>query len=313
MLENLFINYANYPLRNNLENIRIIFEDIFSCAEPGRSAGKIFSKWLIDGIVELSRLNDPKIAKEALKTIKKEREIFTNVYDVAYEAIYMYRNKFCEKECFETYGIDYDEVLKKNGLSSDVRLKCYECYQLNYINHLSELVLMGNLKDMIEFFIMDKDTYHTIPKKTLDELNIKIGDRNRVSASGSFENLYLRDAYGCMRVEGEITDDGELKKSHFLDLTNLVHEANSAYPLKTRFIDVLNSLVGFSLTEFLLNNDPKKIKRCGECMKFYVSKTIRPSRFCSDKCRLAWHNRKYIESGKAKEYKKKGRKEGKYQ
>jgi hypothetical protein len=57
----------------------------------------------------------------------------------------------------------------------------------------------------------------------------------------------------------------------------------------------------------------ERLKKCSYCNNFFASKTARETRFCSDKCRLTYHNRKYISSGKAREYKRKGRLEGKYQ
>jgi len=69
--------------------------------------------------------------------------------------------------------------------------------------------------------------------------------------------------------------------------------------------------LAYCLIEFLIPEENRRyINKCRKCQKFYVSKTIRPSKFCSDKCRLAWHNRKRIVSGKAAEYKRRKRKEG---
>jgi hypothetical protein len=73
----------------------------------------------------------------------------------------------------------------------------------------------------------------------------------------------------------------------------------------------LNTPVPFFLVEFLKQPKNKKlIHICDECRIFFISKTIRPTRFCSDKCRLSWHNRKRIESGEHRDYKRKKRKEG---
>ena len=69
----------------------------------------------------------------------------------------------------------------------------------------------------------------------------------------------------------------------------------------------------FCAVEFLRNIDRRKIKKCKECGDFYVSKTVRPSKFCSDKCRMASNNRERIASGKARDYKAQKRKEGLYQ
>jgi hypothetical protein len=52
------------------------------------------------------------------------------------------------------------------------------------------------------------------------------------------------------------------------------------------------------------------LHNCQNCENFYFPKTKRKSKYCSDKCRLAFHNRKRIKSGIAKDYKRKKRREG---
>ena len=116
-----------------------------------------------------------------------------------------------------------------------------------------------------------------------------------------------------MGVQAHFPACGELKRIPVLDLGLLTDERRSSsdpYAAKTRFADTLESLVGYSLTEFLLHNDVRKLNRCQECREFYVSRTVRPSKFCSPKCRLGFHNRKRIESGEHREYKRKKRERG---
>ena len=61
---------------------------------------------------------------------------------------------------------------------------------------------------------------------------------------------------------------------------------------------------------FKLEDGCKYIRKCQYCDKYYISKTKRMSKYCSDRCRLDFHNRKRIESGEAREYKRKKRQEG---
>jgi hypothetical protein len=49
---------------------------------------------------------------------------------------------------------------------------------------------------------------------------------------------------------------------------------------------------------------------CKNCEKYFISKTKRKAKFCSKECHNKWHNRKRIESGEAREYKRKKRMEG---
>jgi len=77
-----------------------------------------------------------------------------------------------------------------------------------------------------------------------------------------------------------------------------------------KFNDLVVNLANYCLCEFLINNDRRKLKYCRECSDFYISKTVRPSKFCSDKCRMAYNNRKRVKSGEAREYKRRKRREG---
>lgn len=86
-------------------------------------------------------------------------------------------------------------------------------------------------------------------------------------------------------------------------------ENEAAFP---RYLDGLPCNL---LIDYLAANDGNvnKIKRCTYCMNFFISKTTKESKFCSDKCRLNFHNKANIQSGKAAAYKKEGREKGRYQ
>ena len=126
------------------------------------------------------------------------------------------------------------------------------------------------MENMIPYVIVNEE----IHKKVDFGRQVEIGDKVRVPGGGGLENLYLSPAYDCIKTVAHITDDGELKKSDFVRLSNLIHEENSIYPIEIRFAYYLNSLVGYSLAEFLLHNDLRKLKRCPICNKFYVAKRI---------------------------------------
>ena len=56
----------------------------------------------------------------------------------------------------------------------------------------------------------------------------------------------------------------------------------------TRFADFLCSLVGFSLSEFLLNEDRRKLKECECCHRYTVAKKAAKEgqrKFCSESCK----------------------------
>jgi len=70
---------------------------------------------------------------------------------------------------------------------------------------------------------------------------------------------------------------------------------------------VCNQLLDF----FSESENVQKLHKCKECNSFFIAKTLRPQEFCSDKCRLAWNNRRRIESGEHKEYKRRRKESGK--
>jgi hypothetical protein len=76
------------------------------------------------------------------------------------------------------------------------------------------------------------------------------------------------------------------------------------------------SVIGYCLVRFWVSptlktaRSARLMQRCDNCEKYFIAKTTRTQRFCGDTCRQAWHNRRRIESGEAKEYKRKKRREG---
>lgn len=82
--------------------------------------------------------------------------------------------------------------------------------------------------------------------------------------------------------------------------------------------DRLENDLAYFLIEFVLQEKNRRlIHKCDECGKYYIADRVYTSKsgryFCRDKCRLDYHNREDIKSGKAKAAKRKGRREGKYQ
>jgi hypothetical protein len=109
----------------------------------------------------------------------------------------------------------------------------------------------------------------------------------------------------------KIKNDGSISRepSFFPEESFIIKDLfSSAYK---KFNNPAFRAISFLLIKFLmLPNSTKLIHQCDECREIYISITIKSRRFCSDKCRLSYHNRKRIESGEAKEYKRKKRMEG---
>jgi predicted RNA-binding Zn ribbon-like protein len=62
----------------------------------------------------------------------------------------------------------------------------------------------------------------------------------------------------------------------------------------------------YSAVQFLRSpRNRKLIHQCTECGKYFISETVRAQRFCpGGTCKDAYHNRRRIESGEARRYKR---------
>lgn len=82
--------------------------------------------------------------------------------------------------------------------------------------------------------------------------------------------------------------------------------------LGERYVSTYADVAIYFFVEFLKPHGNHSLFRlCDFCGRYFISSTKRKTRFCpEDKCRQTWHNRKRIETGEAKEYKRKKRKEG---
>lgn len=80
-------------------------------------------------------------------------------------------------------------------------------------------------------------------------------------------------------------------------------------------VETFDDPIAFCFVEFWKEEQSwQYLKKCSKCKQFFFRKTLKVelsgNHFCSDKCRLAFHNEKNIKSGKHAEYKRQKRKEG---
>lgn len=69
--------------------------------------------------------------------------------------------------------------------------------------------------------------------------------------------------------------------------------------------------LAYCIVEFFrVEKSIKYIGKCMECGDYFIRERLNNKKFCSDKCRLTLNNRRRIESGEHREYKRKKRKEG---
>lgn len=79
-------------------------------------------------------------------------------------------------------------------------------------------------------------------------------------------------------------------------------------------INRLRSDLAYCLITFWLDEKNRAcLHKCDYCDKYFLARKLYTSKnyFCSDGCRLIWNNRRRLESGEARGYKKRGHSEGK--
>lgn len=312
MLDNLFLTYANKSFRDNPKNLKKVFYEIWSLVD--RKVAHVTTKLIIDYVINyyLSK----KTYLDLYKTLKKSRrgrKDFSEHTAIAFAAVYGYLGNDCEQICRSDQRYCYDVMIKHKNSVKNERLKCIECEQLAFVNILSEIALGKSYWDTVRQHALTQaeiDQGIWISKTTILKPGMEIPDTQH-------GDLYwmMQNAYSCILCRASMKGDDIIEKSYCLSVEKhfFIHGGEQYIDLRHKFNDFIRSVVGYSLAEFLINNDRRKLKKCEECNLFFISKTVRQSKYCSDKCRLAHHNRKYILSGKAREYKKRGRLEGKYQ
>ena len=155
MLENLFLNYANYRLIDTPNNFIKIFEsinfDIFrEYKEYIRESIKLVAKF--------SEYETPEIAEE---NFQKDFDKFTSLlpaeewfsiwytndlwFNSAYLAVHGYFNGCIYTgdnftgDC-DLHGAERGEIFHNNLSKGNKRLKCHECDQLFFVSFLDEII-----------------------------------------------------------------------------------------------------------------------------------------------------------------------------
>ncbi|MBN1932311.1 MAG: hypothetical protein JW786_11970 [Desulfobacterales bacterium] len=141
---------------------------------------------------------------------------------------------------------------------------------------------------------------------TLREVIIDIINNKKIVPS-SFLNFFLVFYNLISWGKVYLAEDGLLVEELPFTESNFQRDKIEQTPLYLK--EYYCQPISYCLINFLKNRDNLKLlHKCQNCGKFYISKTLRESIFChGDKCRLAFHNRRRIESGENREYKRKKR------
>jgi hypothetical protein len=256
MIHDIFLTYANYSLRKHPKKL---LDMLFVLRELGiENLSQYWDDfiWIVRYFVAFVRIDDLERAREITYKLNLRGLRFSMEcgWRIAYEGVYGYRDGFCEKECdqhSEMKQIYGDGIFSKPG-----ELKCYECYQF-YFRSLLTGITEGKKYSEIGFYGLN----HLIINARLD-LN-KFVDIVPSHTGTSDEVLEERLSF-IPRYASFIDSDDR-----------------GGLAFRRLFFDFM---VGFSLTEFLLNNDRRKIKNCPYCKKFFIAKDVKRVRCYSREC-----------------------------
>lgn len=262
MLENFFLTYANNSFSENPENIWKVFDEIIPHAyirqvnnvEPAN----LLMNDLIGLIIFLTNdIPNKKYPPPRPKDGIYDKSFYESVedneyYDYGDSSIY---SPLIPIALHAVYGPTFNKpedcynCIYKNFVQySDIELKkktCFECAQQAYINELSEIAAGKEFKNFLSF-----DAGRII-KDCLDLL------------------MELSHEYIFTRV---LISNGEVKKDKFIDISKFNIPSTDELDLGKIFNSFLFSLAGYSLSNFLISTNRRKLKHCSSCKKFFIAK-----------------------------------------
>jgi hypothetical protein len=247
-IEKVFLAYANHPLRENPYYFREVcdaIESIFSFSSPNIQNLRPLAGF----IVEIAKRNNPQIANYFVQEKPASlNAVVDNISQrIGAEAVYGYRDKFCEFKCPKR-AIRAERIDKKL-LEGPERLKCYECQQLHFVRMLSEIVGGEEFSEIRGFssFVSDGYKFFKQDVRVLSESKAKAPFKTKLQRA---VNWNPGDPLYCV-------------------------ESGSLFgPYKFAFQHFLDGLIAFSLCEFLLDSDRRKLRRCEWCGTFFVASKV---------------------------------------
>lgn len=268
MLENFFIKYANCSLLDDPSNFLIIYKGLERYADVAPNFKRL--KPLIRYIVAFGEMDDPQLASDRLEKEKKKSWDIKQKATIenAFEAVYGYRDGFCEIECpkrserIRKIGVrlglrEARQAEKGKKILNRLGLKCYECQQLYFTNILTE--------------IAEEKEYSQI-----EGLRIFLGKRSE----------FFELEYGILPDSNLDFSPKQTTKDPLLLI-----EYSHYGPHKFAFQNFWDGLIAFSLSEFLSTNDRRKLKICPYCHSFFTGHVNRQK--CeSDDCRKTYERLK---------------------
>jgi hypothetical protein len=171
--------------------------------------------------------------------------------------------------------------------------------------------------DVSEYYdgLLSEHAYIDLTKERLKRcLTLLIGGKNEdLQVLRELLDQYATTYNEIAKEEASVTRLGEINFTNYFDSVFYIQRFGVLPELS--FEDYYNQPVSYCLIEFMKDSqNVKHLKQCSKCNNVFIRDTLRIERtgryFCSDKCRLNFHNEINIKSGKHAEYKRKKRKEG---
>lgn len=247
--DRVFLAYANYSLRVDPKNLFKIYDAVDQYSPFLVDLKNL--RLVIQAVVECS-------SERMMDTSKFKRDVLT----IAEEAVYGYKNGFCEYEC-PTRSLR-EQKWGKEPFEGPNRWKCVECDQLDFIRIIAELE-DGKDYDQIDGLL---------PLLTT-------GQQFRIDFEGKTEVF-------------PIPDPSTLKPMEFKRLKSrdplLVVEDDRFGPYKLAFRNYWNTLIGYSLSEFLYEDELnwQRLKLCPYCYEFFIAKSVDRKICYSQNCGKAY-------------------------
>jgi hypothetical protein len=273
--EIIFLVYANLLFKddpNNLKSISAAIKDFemynldrigfnyerqkeiaYPAENPNILSGDLDP--IVDEIIRLSDLgehhammeNDAQRHGQAIKFIPQ------NWHNIAYAAAYRHNDIDPDGKAVTCESCLYYEGRRGLSFMSEPR-KCFECDQMAFIRMLDQLIEGRELDELPEFR----------------------------------DYLQARNRAAINIVDFDISKDDSFKKSlrRYVSFDTLKHFGKNDFDHNQyAFSSFLMIFVGYSLTEFLINNDRRKLKKCPYCDQYFIANNIRRKKCYSDDCK----------------------------
>jgi hypothetical protein len=297
-MERFFLAYANASLKSTPQPFHKLFEQLdpsILCeeAEDDITIDKTELNKIIEYIIDLSEITDSQaflyhIEKHGSINHYDDRfneDLYYAVHAIAGERERFYSNvniwkerklskkglrEFIEhdkKVCFEC---DLRKVVTryigKDLCEESFLQKCYECHQLNFRDCLLQIVNGREYLEIPNF----RDVWNWSEEISSAKTSLGIEEKEK---GEPFRQILSGDKF-LFPIFYEFARG---------PLGNSYHTFNN----------FIFSLASYSLTEFLISNDRRKLKFCPYCEKFFIAKDIKRKHRCySQNCMKKWERDK---------------------